>query len=289
MEAQMSNMTKEQLEKEIQKTLAQANEILKKSGMNLNKAEGDEVDPGHAEPDADQMGGPSDQDADNAAPMEGQEGAPEGAPMEGAAPEGQEGAPAEGQEGGEGDEQAAMAEHAAQMSDEQLHMIIDICMAEAEKRSAAQGQGAEGAAPEGAAAPGAAPAPAAAPAPMEEAEKSMKKEFSSLVKSISDLKDVVKSLAGDMSSLKKSTSVKPTSKPAATRSIQVLQKSNGQSAKTERLSKSETLKFLENDRRKGNKEVNTDVIATINACQDSDDLHREQDRLQKEGIVKFPF
>ena len=106
----------------------------------LPKAEDDEigaVPPEHAEPDADQMGGPSDQDADNMPPP-----AAEGAP----APEGEmppEGAP-EGQEGG--DEASEMASHAAELSDEELQSMLEVLMAEVEKRHA----GAQGAAPEGA-------------------------------------------------------------------------------------------------------------------------------------------
>ena len=271
------NKTEAQLQKELLDTVNEVGELLRKSG--LAKAEDDEigaVPPEHAEPDADQMGGPSDQDADNMPPP-----AAEGAP----APEGEmppEGAP-EGQEGG--DEASEMASHAAELSDEELQSMLEVLMAEVEKRHA----GAQGAAPEGAA-PAPAPQGAPAPAAPEPMAASMKKEFASLSKSVAEIAEAVKSITGEVGTLKKSAAAQRqttvTSKPSATtsRNVQVLQKS---AEAKEKLNKSDTLQYLLSEQRGGNKKVNTDMIATVNACQSDSDLANAQRDIEKIGI-KLP-
>ena len=166
-------------------------------------------------------------------------------------------------------------------------MMIEVLMAEKERR----GAGAEGAAPE---AEGAAPAGAGAPPPPppveEPAEKSMKKEFAGLAKSLNAVVDLVKGLKGEVESLKKSAQTVPakkpvvTTKPAATNDVQVLQKSEPQ---IQRLNKSETIEFLYNLQKSGDKMVNSSVISDVNSCQSDAELNAVQTRLQKQGI-KFP-
>ena len=260
------------LQAELLQTVNEVGELLRKSG--LAKAEDDEVDAppppsdGHSEPDADNMGGPSDQDADNMPPP-----APEGTDAEGEqpAPEGQEG----------GDDSAEMAAHASELSDEELQSMLEVLMAEVEKRHAGA-QGAEG--PDGQAP---APQQAQAPAP-EPMAASMKKEFASLAKSVADIAEAVKSLGGEVGTLKKSAATQRqstvTTKPAATRNVQVLQKS---AAVKEKLSKSDTMDFLLSEQRNGNKRVNSDMMATVNACQSESDLSAVQKDIEKLGI-KLP-
>lgn len=276
----MANKTEAQLQKELLETVQEVGELLKKSG--LAKAEGDEVGdvpPEHAEPDADQMGGPSDQDADNmGAP------APEGDPSAAPAPEGDPAAQGDPSAEG-GDQSAEMAAHAAELSDEELQSMLEVLMAEVEKRHA----GAQGAEGEQAGAPPAAPAaaPQAAPEPM---AASMKSEFAKMAKSVAEIADAVRSLSGEVGVLKKSSVAarqsNVTSKPAATgsRSVQVLQKSN---EPKERLNKSDTLNYLLSEQRGGNKKVNSDMIATVNACQSENELATAQKDIEKIGI-KLP-
>jgi hypothetical protein len=271
----MTTKQKNALEQELASIVNEVSEVLKKSGV-LAKDDDQigDVPPEHAEPDADNMGGPSDQDADNV-PAEGEAPA---TPVEGdpsAAP-----APAEG---GEGDEASEMASHAAELSDEELESMLQVLMAEVEKRHAGQA-GAEGAAP---AAEGA-PAPQAAPAP-EPMAASMKAEFAGLAKSVAEIAEAVKGLTGEVGTLKKSVSEKKSTvivgKPAAAnQSVQVLQKS---AEPKMRLSKSDTTDYLLSEQRNGNKRVNSDMIAGVNACRSEEDLAKAQNDIEKLGI-KLP-
>src|SRR5690606_29274315 len=108
----------------------------------------------------------------------------------------------------EGDQQAELEQHAAELSDEELATMLEILSNEMEKRHAAgeDQEGQEGAAPE------AQPAPA-------ELERSMKSEFAKLSKSftseIEKLKKSVDSLKSENESLKKKMAL-PRSKPAST-------------------------------------------------------------------------
>jgi hypothetical protein len=267
-------MTKEEIESAIKDTLKTVDEMLKKSeaapmakeypmakdGKPEDKVE-DQVPPaGEPGPDAaaDAAGDHAEPDADNMPP-------PDGAmPPDGQMPA----------EGGEGDEIAA---HIQDMNDDELDMILDMLMAEKEKRSGAE-------APAGEPAPEAAPP---APGP-EMAEKSMKSEFADLAKSVQMVAHAVSSLKGEMETMKKSASAaadrarRPVSRPAASNDVQVLHKSQ---PVQERLSKSETLRFLEVEQRKGNKTVNTDMIAGVNACRDEQELRQAQDEIKKLGIT----
>lgn len=272
---------KSELEQELVTTISEIGEFLKKSGVVLAKDDDQvgDVPPEHAEPDADQMGGPSDQDADNVA-SEG-EIAPEGDPSAAPAPEGDPSAAPEGQ----GDEAGEMASHAAELSDEELESMLQVLMAEVEKRHAA-GAGAEGAAPEGQPAPAAAPQPQAAPQAL---AASMKSELASLAKSVAEIASAVKGLTGEVVVLKKSAATSKTvvvSRPAATsnQNVQVLHKS---AQVKEPLSKSDTLTFLMSEQRNGNKKVDTDMIATVNACREQEDLANAQKNIEKLGI-KLP-
>ena len=280
----MPNKQKSALEQELASIVNEVSEVLKKSGV-LTKDDDQigDVPPEHTEPDADNAGGPSDQDADNVQ-GEGEAAQPpvEGAPAEGA----DQPAPAPGAEGGQGDESTEMASHAAELSDEELESMLQVLMAEVEKRHAGQA-GAEGAAPEGQP-QGAAPAPQAAPAP-EPMAASMKSELAGLAKSVAEIAEAVKGLTGDVGTLKKSVSEKRNTvivgKPAQTnQNVQVLQKSVEQK---ERLNKSDTLNYLLSEQRNGNKRVNSDMIAGVNACRSEEDLASAQNDIAKLGI-KLP-
>lgn len=275
----MPNKQKSALEQELASIVNEVSEVLKKSGVLMKDDDqvGD-VPLEHAEPDADNAGGPSDQDSDNVQ-GEGESAQP---PMEGAPAEGADQAP--GAEGGQGDEATEMASHAAELSDEELESMLQVLMAEVEKRHAGQA-GAEGAAPEGQPQGAPAPAPQAAPEPM---AASMKSELAGLAKSVAEIAEAVKGLTGDVGTLKKSVSEKRNTvivgKPAATNNVQVLQKSVEQK---ERLNKSDTLNYLLSEQRNGNKRVNSDMIAGVNACRSEEDLASAQNDIAKLGI-KLP-
>ena len=204
-----------------------------------------------------------------------QEGVPTEA-QEGPHDESQEPAP-EGQEGGEGDERAAAEQHAAELSDDELQMMVQILQAEMEKRQASQGQ--EGAP---AAAPEAAPA-----APAGNLERSIKAEFSKLAKSfqteIESLKKSVGALKTENESLKKKMSM-PVTKPVSMNGRAVEKKT---AAAPEKLNKSETVDYCLNLQRSGNKAINSDLIAAACAVRSEEDLDEVHSRIRYAGI-KFP-
>lgn len=171
------------------------------------------------------------------------------------------------QEGEEDDEQG-LAEQAKQLSNEELDMMIEILMAEKQNRGAEMQQ---------------------EPEMSEPAEKAynMKKEMGVMAKSMESLVNSVESLAKEVSSLKKTEIKKAVSKPAATNSVQVLEKSTSSKKEPARLSKSESVDFLLSELRKGNTIVNRDVIADFNLAKSDEDLHNLQKSMEKLGLT-FP-
>ena len=256
------NKTKQEIEKEINSTMGEIAELLKKSDV-MYKDE---------DPEKDKV-----EDQVEAPPAAEQPAAPDATPEHEMAetPEQESEEHAMGEEApDEGMEEKSMEEHAAELSDEELDEMLDCLMAEKEKRHA-------GAEPQ-------APTPEApVPSMPEETEKSMKQEFSKMAKSMKDELDKMKA---ELDSLKKSqvaASKKQTiSKPAAMNptNVQVLEKSI---TPKQRLNKSETLDFLARKQRERTEGVGSDLIATVNACKNDQELHEIQDRIHKMGI-KLP-
>ena len=246
--------SKQELEQEISKTMGEIADILKKSDM-IKKD--DEPLPDEIKDQGEEIA------SDTTAQHEGAE-SPEMESQEHA--EGQE-APDES-----GMEEKSMADHAAELSTEELDELIDALMAEKEKRHGAEGQEA---APE---------------MPPPEVEKSMKEEFASLAKSMKDqVAEMFAGLKSEVDALKKSSvSSKPKTVTQAAafnpHNVQVLEKST---PAKQRLSKSETITFLQSEQRRRNPSVNTDLIADVVGCQDDKELHGVQDKMHKMGI-KLP-
>lgn len=289
----MFRTEKEALEA-LRSTISELEQLTKSWDEKADKAEGDKMAKAEGDeppaPPADGDGAPAPEaDAgepagDDGAPApEGDSTAPEAAPS----PEGDAGA--EGGEAG-GDMMAEIAQEAANLSDEELDMLLHALMQEKDGRHAAAA-GPEGApAPEGdpAAAPEAAPAPEQMAPPAEPEEKSlamsMKEEFKKLSKSfetqIASLQKTVDSIKAENAQLKKNAA-KPTTKPAATNKVEVLEKSVKQ---PERLSKSEVVNHLLGEVRKGNRNVTRDDVALANAARTDDDLNYVFESLKNKGI-----
>lgn len=216
----------------------------------------------------------SDEIQDTAAAEEAEEPSAEDADEP--APEadaGAEGGP-EGSEDQEDAQRAEMEQHAAQLSDEELATLLDILSNEMEKRHAA-GEGQEEG-QEGAGAPEAQPSPA-------ELERSMKSEFAKLSKSltreIEKLKKSVNSLKSENESLKKKMAL-PRSKPVSTNARGV----DKTPAQVEKLSKSETVEFLLGEMRKGNRNVNSELVALVNAVREDEELDYAHRQIRNAGI-----
>lgn len=221
------------------------------------------------EKDGEEAGEPApeeDQIADQ--PVEDPAAAPEGMEGEGDAP-----APAPEGEGEEGmDDHAAMEQHAAELPDEELQMMLEILQAEAEKRQAAQG-GSE--------------APAAAPGAPADLERSMKQEMKELAKSFKSQIEVltksVNSLKAENVALKKKAAL-PTKRPADANSVKTMDKSPKEPS---RLSKSETVDYLLGQMRNGNKTVNSAMVADANGAYTDEALAEVHQKLEMAGI-KLP-
>lgn len=259
---------------EIETVVADVQELLRKSGVALQKAEGEE----------EQAPPPAEEPAPEAAPAPA-EGAPEGsdaiadqaAPAEGApAPEGGEGLEGEAQES-----DADLATEAKGLSDEELDKLLEVLMAEKQGRGAGQQEQApmEGPAE-------AAPAPEADPA-----QKSMKDDYAKLGKSIEALVGTVEAISKKVDSLSAKPAAAPkvtTKAPAANaQDVQVLHKSAPVAAAPKRLTKSETTDFLEGQLRKRNPLVDRNSMMDVVATKSEEELHAVQDKLIKQGI-EFP-
>lgn len=228
---------------------------MEKSDEDLEKAEGDMPPPAPEDPSQDPSMAPGEPDGD-----EGQMAPP---PVDGAAPE--EGA-------GDDDMMSQISQEASQLSDEELDMMLHALMSEKDTRGAQGQDPAAGMDPAAAGAPPAAPAPA--PQPQEKSlAMSMKEEFNKLNKSfnsqIEDLKKSVSNLQSENIKLKQAQK-HPTSKPAASNRVEVLEKSV---KAPQRLNKSEAQNYLLGEMRKGNKSVTSDLVATFGAAHSENDMN----------------
>lgn len=265
--------TEQQLHEAMRKTISNIEEILQKSGFPMKKDEGAEGAPDQLEGQAE-----GEMSAEGAAPAEGA--------AEGAAPAGGAEGAAEGEMGGEGeDETQAMMEHLQGLDSEALHMMLELIQNELSAREAQEGEGAEGQAE------GAAPAAGAG----DQLEMSMKQEFASLAKSMSEMAKTVQTLAqaqasmqNEMQTLRKSEQKRPAAaKPAAqNRNVQVLQKS--EEPKVEKLTKSGIEGFLMNELRKSsstrNPAVSADLLAELTYIKTPAEVSAFADRLREKGI-----
>lgn len=185
------------------------------------------------------------------------------------------GAPAQGEEmGGEDEDEMGMEEYLSQMSEEELQGLLAACQQEIEARAgagAAEGEG-EG----------------------EEMgdQGSLQKSVSSLKKTIQQLNAKVEKLEKNNSSSAKhavaaAKKKHSSSRVAASNNLEVLEKSKQQQP-VERLSKSETLEFLQGQIRK-DPNVNSTLVWQCNKIPDGDSktLKKFQDSLNKKGI-KLP-
>lgn len=263
----------------LKKTLADIEDMLAKSSS-LQKAEDKKE-----EKKEDKMEKAEGDEQEQQAPVE-QEAAPEApaAPAEMAPEAPAEQAPAaEGQEGEQSQEESA-EQHASSLSDEELDMMLQVLMAEKEKRSSAQSEGQEGQEQSQEA-----PAQEAQP---EQMQMSMKDDYAKMHKSMESLVSMVTDLKAEVAASKaapaaqKPAQAKTTSKAAASnlKDVQVLEKST---PVAKRLSKSETNEFLQGQIRKKNPLVSSKNIVDLNYINSDEELHAMQDELTKKGL-EFP-
>lgn len=254
--------TKESIEESIRKTVSAIDEVLAKSGYSLAKDDGD---PSSDELEDQAAADMSDEEAGMAGdPEDGMGGEPV-ADMDSAEdPEGDMGE-------GQADDQdvAAMA---AELSDEELHMMLEVLSEEMARRQG-QGQEAEG--------------EQAAPADSQLA-MSMKSEFSELAKSQAAMAEGIKTLAKSVEQMGQQIKARPAARPtkaAATsrQQVQVMEKSTP-AAPVTKLSKSETIAFLEGEIRNGNRRVNSGLIADVMYCQSDKELASMQESIRKTGV-----
>ena len=232
----------------VRKTSSEVIEMLQKSTM--YKADMPPPPPmpteDHQEPDADNMGGPSDGDADN---MGGEQAGEMGA------------------EGGQEDQEAAFIQMIAEMPDEELEHMLEALANELEKRQGGQEGGEQP--PMGDQPP---PPPVAPEMPSPEME-AMKSENAMMRKSL-------QSLNGKIEALEKSMK-KPVSKPAANnKPATVLEKSVKD---VELLNKSEVMSYLET-MQKSNKNINSDLIWYANRVQSNDEMKGFYEMAKVKGI-----
>lgn len=244
----------------IQNTMAAIDEVLAKSGWN----DGEDMEKADGDMPQDEMGA----QADDA--MAGAETPSEGAPAPDA------GMPPDAAPGAGQDQD--LASMAAEMSDEELQMMVEVLQSELANR---QGQGA----PEGAPAPdaGMPPAAPAAPAPEEKSlAMSMKSEYAKMAKSIEALTATVEALT-------KATkpAAKPAARPAAANrdNVQVLEKSTPAASTSSKLSKSETENFLLGEMRNGNRKVNSSLISDVGYANTPAALRAVHEEIRKMGIT----
>lgn len=239
----MSKITLEELQKSIAQSSADLVELLRKAAPDFDKLEDDKEE-----------GEPS-QDAAPAADAPSQDEAP--AP-DAPAPEGQE-----EQEGA--DEADELAQHVASMTDEDLQMLVEAVMAEAQKRKSA-------------------PAPEAQPAPQpEQAEKAMKDEYLKLTKSVEAMAKAIECLTKEVDTMRTQPMKKSISKAADFSSAQIVDKVAPTPA---RLTKSETVDAVLCAIRRNDPIADSRMMAQVNNCRTEEDLHKVQDMLRVKGIIK---
>lgn len=258
----MSKKTQQEVILEaINKTTSEIQDLLRKSLPEFEKAMDDDQE----------LPDPTENKTNDAVAGEGSEDAgPQGEAGEEAGEAGEaqgaEGADQMGEDGGA--ESDALEQHLQSMPDDELQMLIEAAMAENQKRQANQ-QPPEGQTP---------PPPAAT----EPAEKAMKEDYLKLTKSLETITNAIESLAKDVAGLK-SLKKSVTSAPLATNSQTVSGKRTSEKP-VQRLSKSETIDVLMSKVGK-DKNVNSDLIATVNACRDEETLANIQDTLKNKGIL----
>lgn len=266
----MSFKSPQEARENLNKTMQELNELLKSmdgldKAANPQEAEGQEGAPDQAQPD-ELSQGDAGMDPSQGEP-DGDEG--QGAPDMGAAP-GAEGDMADqGQEGG--DQESAIRQQAESLDDSELEMMANILQEELQKRQASQADQGQG--PEGAGDPS-------------QLAMSMKSELATMAKSfkteIAKLAKSVNDLRSENANLKKKTQL-PTTKPAATGTRQVLEKSQKVIAP---LNKSDSMDYLMGKMRsKDRGGVNSGHIATVNAARTADDLVEAHRMLAEDGIV----
>jgi hypothetical protein len=288
---------------ELQKVMGEITELLEKSEGMYKDDEEDGM------PEEGAPAGPEGGMPPEGQPAPGPEASPEGMPEEGSSPE--DGMPPEGDAGHEGqesDSEESMEELIHSMSEEQLQMMLQAIQA----ALASKGQ-------EGAPSPEGQPAPAPGPEglgksddkdeddlkkskedahkPAVSKEKEAKdvtpkgqKPDNDLKKSIDSLVGVVGQLAKDVAELKApkaAPAAKVVSKlPKTSTQIQVLEKSV---KVAERLSKSETIEFLHNQIRQGNRLITKRDISDVSYANSNEAMAKVQDGMVQRGIVKeFP-
>ncbi|MEM4379608.1 MAG: hypothetical protein QXL01_02845 [Thermoplasmatales archaeon] len=169
-------------------------------------------------------------------------------------------------------------QHASSLSDEELDMMLQVLMAEKEKRSSSQSSESQ-------------PETESHQSDEQKLEMSMKDDYAKMHKSMESLTQIVSDLKNEIIGLKTGKVEKPasqskiTSKAAASnlKDVQVLEKS---APVAKRLSKSETLNFLQGQIRKRNPLVNSMLIAEVNLATE-EEIPAIQDRLALEGL-EFP-
>lgn len=288
---------------ELQKVMGEITELLEKSEGMYKDDEEDGM------PEEGAPAGPEGGIPPEGQPAPGPEASPEGMPpQEGAAPE--DGMAPEGDAGHEGqesDSEESMEELIHSMSEEQLQMMLQAIQAALASKGQEGGMPSEGQ-----------PAPAPGPEGLgksddkdeddlkkskEDAHKPAvgkdkmakdvtpkgQKPDNDLKKSIDSLVGVVGQLAKDVAELKapKAPAAKVVSKmPKTTTQIQVLEKSV---KVAERLSKSETIEFLHNQIRQGNRLITKRDISDVSYANSNEAMAKVQDGMVQRGIVKeFP-
>lgn len=280
----MSFKSPQEARENLNKTMQELNELLK--SMDGLQKEAPVLDPGGVASVARAFGkaeNPQEGEAGEGAPDEqqpdelGQEG--QDPSLGQGEPDGDEGAPAPdagqapeqdpGQESG--DQEAAIRQQAESLDDSELEMMANILQEELEKRQSAHAE--QGQAPEGAG--DANQLAMSMKSELATMAKSFKEEISKLAKSVNDLRS-------ENANLKKKTQL-PTTKPAATGTRQVLEKSAKVVAP---LTKSESIDYLMGKMRsKDRGGVNSGHVATVNAARTADDLQEAFRMLAEDGIV----
>ncbi len=207
------------------------------------------------------------------------------------APAMDEESPAEGEESE--DDEFSLENQLASMSEDELYHLLEMAMAEYDKRQVPEEGQSE-------------PAPEQKEEVQDEAEKSMKPEFSSLVKSIQDIANSVKMVTEKVSDIEgklnksekdtdtqagawtfgpsKGVKTKAVDKAVQT-NVEALNKSSESVKTQDRLTKSETINILLDKKRNGNRSVSAELITEVNYVKTEDELHSLQDSLKKKGIL----
>jgi len=260
---------------EIEAVTQEVQDLLRKSGLPLHKDEGDSDE------------APSSDDA-SAAP---DDGSPEDSDeiSEQAEPEMDEQDPdiEEGVELGDAAEETPeqLSAEAQELSDEELDMLLECLMSEKESRMGSEqpmddDQGEDDSSDESED-----PAEKSMPAEYSKLGKSINRKNKKLKKSLNVLVDVVESLAKKVEALSKpAPSQKIVNKAAPVANLQDVQVLHKSTPASKRLTKSETVDFLEGQLKKGNRMVDSGLMYDVASAKTDEDLHKVQDSIVKKGI-----